>query len=225
MLRIPGVGGVTIQRLLADLEPQQVFETSSANLRALGFSEKIIEALQKPDWEQVEQDLLWLQQPNNYAITFDDQAYPPQLKEISNPPPILFVKGDVSLLLEPQIAMVGSRNPSSSGVKTAIEFAQALAAAGLTITSGLALGIDAASHQGALNVNGSTIAVVGTGLDRVYPASHNNWRLKLLNMGLWFRSFRWERMRKPIIFRVGIGLLVVCVWVCWWLRRRNRAVL
>jgi DNA processing protein len=217
MLRIPGVGGVTIQRLLAHLEPQQVFETSSANLRGLGFSEKIIEALQKPDWEQVEQDLLWLQQPNNYAITIDDQAYPPQLKEISNPPPILFVKGDVSLLLEPQIAMVGSRNPSSSGVKTAIEFAQALAAAGLTITSGLALGIDAASHQGALNVNGSTIAVVGTGLDRVYPASHKQLATEIAEHGALVSEFplgtnakadHFPR-RNRIISGLCVGLLVV----------------
>jgi DNA processing protein len=94
------------------------------------------------------------------------------LRQIADPPPVLFVKGDVSLLNYPQLAIVGSRNPSPVGAETSYAFARSLSACGLTITSGLALGVDAAAHRGALDGNGATIAVTGTGLDRVYPAQH-----------------------------------------------------
>ena len=92
--------------------------------------------------------------------------------QLPDPPPLLYAHGNIELLCMPQLAMVGSRNPSSSGRQTATDFARHLGAAGLVITSGLALGIDAASHQGALDAGAGTIAVTGTGLDRVYPASH-----------------------------------------------------
>lgn len=138
----------------------------------LGFSEKLVDALQTPPWQRVEEDLHWLDQVDNFAFTLEDAAYPDQLKEIADPPPVLFVKGRPDLLQQPQLAIVGSRNPSGVGAKIATEFAHAMAAAGFVITSGMALGIDAASHQGALNAGGLTIAVAGTGLDRVYPARH-----------------------------------------------------
>ncbi|MCK9606673.1 MAG: DNA-processing protein DprA [Methylomonas sp.] len=172
LARIPGVGPVAVQRLLAALPVEQIFKASRTTLQGAGFSEKLVAALQNPPWELVEQDLVWLEQPENAAITIEDADYPEQLKEITDPPPILFVKGQSDILHRPQIAMVGSRNPSNIGVKIAIEFAQALAEAGFVITSGMALGIDAASHRGALNAGGLTIAVAGTGLDRVYPACH-----------------------------------------------------
>lgn len=161
-----------MQRLLALLPIERIFQASRATLLGAGFSEKLVAALQNPPWELVEHDLIWLEQPENYAVTLDDPAYPEQLKEIADPPPLLFIKGRPEFLHRPQIAIVGSRNPSSVGIKIAIEFAQALAEAGFVITSGMALGIDAASHQGALNTGGFTIAVAGTGLDRVYPACH-----------------------------------------------------
>lgn len=217
MLRLPGIGGQTIMRLLAHYEPNQVFGASRASLTALGFSEKVAETLQKPDWAQVEQDLEWLSQPENHVLTLHDAGYPARLKEISNPPPVLFVKGHAELLSEPQIAMVGSRNPSAVGLKTAVEFAQALSAAGLTITSGMALGIDAASHQGAINVNGRTIAVAGTGLDRVYPACHKRLATQIVERGALVSEFppgvaakasHFPR-RNRIISGLCLGLLVV----------------
>ena len=172
LLRTPGVGPQTLQGLLVHFSAEQVFLASRSALSGIGLSDKIIEALQNPSWDLVEQDLRWLEMSENHVLTIEDEAYPQQLKEIANPPPVLFVKGDPGLLSKPQIAMVGSRNPSNIGIRTATEFAQALAEVGFVITSGMALGIDAASHQGALNVGGHTIAVAGTGLDRVYPACH-----------------------------------------------------
>lgn len=105
-------------------------------------------------------------------LTRDDPRYPPQLAAVPGCPEALYVSGDPAVLVLPQIAIVGSRSATAAGRETAFEFASALAAAGLAITSGLALGIDAAAHRGALHAGGATIAVCGTGLDRVYPAEH-----------------------------------------------------
>jgi len=130
-----------------------------------------------------------MEQANNSIITIHDAMYPPQLKEIPDPPPILFVCGNAELLSSPQIAIVGSRNPSTMGKETAFSFAKSLSQAGFVITSGLALGIDAASHQGALNAGGTTIAVAGTGLDRVYPARHIHLATDIANTGALVSEF------------------------------------
>jgi len=172
LVRVAGVGPQTIQRLLAHFDISQIFQASRASLSGIGLGDKQIDGLQNPPWDLVEQDLQWLTNPDNHVLTLLDARYPPQLKEISDPPPVLFVKGNPDLLMRPQIAVVGSRNPTQVGIRTALEFAGAISEAGFVITSGLALGIDAASHQGALKAGGFTIAVAGTGLDRVYPASH-----------------------------------------------------
>ena len=103
-------------------------------------------------------------------LTYRDPEYPSLLKEISSSPPMLYVRGDISMLSFPQIAMVGSRNTSSNGRQTAESFSSELAANGFVITSGLALGIDASAHKGAIKAGGKTIGVIGTGIDRVYPA-------------------------------------------------------
>jgi DNA processing protein len=189
IVRTPGIGSQTLARLLTQLDIEQVFSASRATLSALGLSDKIIQALQVPNWALIETDLDWLNQTQNYAITLEDVNYPPQLKEISSPPPVLFVKGQIEILGQAQIAMVGSRNPSTQGAKIATEFAQALAQAGFVITSGMALGIDAASHQGALNVNRPTIAVAGTGLDRVYPACHKQLATQIVEVGALVSEF------------------------------------
>lgn len=183
------MGPVAIQRLLTEFSPAQIFQASRAGLKSVGLNEKLVDALQDPPWDLVEQDLQWLEQPENFALTLADATYPEQLKEISDPPPVLFVKGRPDLLSQAQIAMVGSRNPSNIGVKVAIEFAQALAQSGLIITSGMALGIDAASHQGALGVGGHTIAVAGTGLDRVYPACHKELATEIVSKGALVSEF------------------------------------
>lgn len=148
-----------------------------------------------PDWVMsdhpgIERDLNWATQANHHILTLLDPDYPPILKQIHQPPPLLFVQGNYLLLKQPQIAIVGSRNPSALGLQLSFTFAQQLAAAGLVITSGLALGIDAASHRGALavagnqkvsnpdlqsgaaNQSGKTIAVLAHGLDLLYPPQH-----------------------------------------------------
>jgi DNA processing protein len=137
----------------------------------------------------IDYDLEWLEQQNNGVLTFNDTNYPLQLKEIADPPPILFVRGNPDLLSLPQIAIVGSRNPSALGKETAFSFARTLSLYGFVITSGLALGIDGASHRGALNAKGYTVAVAGTGLDRVYPARHKELATEIVNTGVMISEF------------------------------------
>ena len=113
--------------------------------------------------------LAWLEREGQHLLMFDQPGYPSLLAEISDPPPLLFVAGDPTILEKPQLAMVGSRRASRPGMDTAAAFSRSLAGAGFVITSGLALGIDAAAHQAALDVGGQTIGVLGTGLEKFYP--------------------------------------------------------
>jgi DNA processing protein len=117
-------------------------------------------------------DLEWLGQSGTVIVLSTEPGYPPLLRQTSGAPAALYVQGSVPLLATPQLAMVGSRSPTPAGRSTAREFAAWFARAGFTVTSGLATGIDAASHEGALKVDGATIAVFGTGLDRVYPSAN-----------------------------------------------------
>ncbi len=152
-------------------------------MRAAGLSDTSVDALRKTATTGVERDLEWLQQPGNQLLTWQHPHYPVLLAQLPDPPLLLYVHGDVTLLGEPQLAMVGSRNPTASGQATATDFARHLAAAGLVITSGLALGIDTASHGGALDARAPTIAVTGTGLDRVYPASNRELARRIAEHG------------------------------------------
>lgn len=113
-----------------------------------------------------------LQAVNADVISIADARYPPLLKTIADPPPLLYVRGDPSMLRRPQLAMVGARRASAAGLKAAEKLAIAAVNAGLGVTSGLALGIDGASHRGALAAAGSTVAVLGCGIDNIYPARH-----------------------------------------------------
>ena len=180
--RVPGLGPATLSRLLQQFEsPQQILD--NPNL-AQDLSASVMDGLRRPDWQQVEADLAWLEADHRYLLPIDDQRYPALLREISDPPPLLYVQGDVSLLSQWQLAIVGSRNPSASGRQTAFDFSRYLASGGLTITSGLAAGIDGAAHQGALAAGGKTIAVVATGLDRVYPAKHRDLAHQISEQGV-----------------------------------------
>jgi DNA processing protein len=130
----------------------------------------------RPDSNKIASSLRWLEQSREHnIITLIDPAYPPQLKKIHDPPPVLFVKGKLAALKTPQLAIVGSRNASAYGMQLAEDFASHFAKLGISVTSGLAVGIDAASHRGVLKVaHACTIAVVANGLDIVYPAAHKN---------------------------------------------------
>ena len=170
LLHTPGVGPVLFRDLLQRFgSPQRVLSEAS---RRDGIDPKLREALRNPDREGVEQDLRWLEAEDTWLLTCLDPAYPAPLNDIAGAPPLLFGRGDMALLATPQLAVVGSRNPTPAGAETARDFARHLATSGLTITSGLALGIDGAAHRGALEGGGQTIAVMGTGPDRVYPARH-----------------------------------------------------
>lgn len=191
---------------------------TDAGRKKMGLSAEEIAKLKYPDWSIVDQDLLWSEQEGHHIITIDDDAYPPLLKEIANPPAVLFAIGDLQLLKSPQLAMVGSRNPTPVGIETAFNFAVELVNAGFVITSGLATGIDAASHKGAIAGFGKTIAVMGTGLKYIYPASNSKLAQEIVESGgvllsefpLAARGKSWHfPLRNRIIGGLSIGTLVV----------------
>jgi len=213
LLRLPGIGPVTLQSLLTgDRCAHELLNNPPA-----GIPERLRQRLKQPDWLAADQDMQWLSQPGNHFLPITDPRYPAQLKTIADPPSALFVHGDLSILSTPQIAMVGSRNPSTGGARTAHDFALHFAATGLTITSGLAMGIDAASHQGALAAEGTSIAVTGTGLDRVYPASNRELAHQIANHGALISEFPPGTPPRPghfprrnrIIAGLSLGTLVV----------------
>ncbi len=184
LMRAPGLGAHGLAALINRVQsPSELFHSPAARLVTLGIKRRTVDYFLSPRWREIDADLEWLRQPNNHLITLHDPRYPVLLKEIHDPPPALFVHGDPEALLAPQLAMVGSRNPTPSGRETARNFAAHLAAAGLTITSGLAVGIDGASHEGTLDAGGITIAVAGTGLDRVYPARQRQLAHRIAEQG------------------------------------------
>lgn len=138
--------------------------------RSLGLPACCAEARRSPRVrDSAQHALAWLEREGQHLLMFDQPGYPSLLAEISDPPPLLFVAGDPTILEKPQLAMVGSRRASRPGMDTAAAFSRSLAGAGFVITSGLALGIDAAAHQAALDVGGQTVGVLGTGLEKFYP--------------------------------------------------------
>jgi DNA processing protein len=159
----------------------------------------------------------WLDDPDHHLIAWDDADYPPSLLELGHAPPALFHLGRRELLARRAFAIVGSRHGTAQGRETAREFAHALASAGLTIVSGLAIGIDAAAHEGALGSDASTLAVVGTGLDRVYPARNRDLAKRIAREGALVSEYlpgtppRREHFpqRNRLISGLACGVLVV----------------
>ncbi len=213
LLRAPGIGCQTLNPLIAHAGSARALiaappADSPARLR---------EYLRRPDQAGVAQDMAWLAQPGNHLLTLSDPAYPARLRAIPNPPSALFVHGDPALLGMPQLAIVGSRNPSTGGRRNAHDFAAHLAAAGLVISSGLAIGIDAEAHRGALDADGLTLAVTGTGLDRVYPARNQSLAHAIASDGALVSEFPTGTPPMPgnfprrnrILAGLAIGALVV----------------
>lgn len=179
---LPGIGPRKFLRWLDCFSDIEAFFTAAIDeWQAAGMTAKDIHALRHPDWRAVEKDLRWSEGEGCHLLALPQQDYPKPLKEISDPPLILFVRGDKTALSHTQIAIVGSRHATPYGLKNAKEFAYYLAQAGFTITSGLALGIDGASHRGALAAQGVTIGVAGTGLRHVYPSSHQSLVTEMIN--------------------------------------------
>jgi DNA processing protein len=217
LLHAPGLGPQTYRKLVGAFgTAAQVLSASREQLLRHGLKADTIDALLQPDAAAIETDLRWAEQDGNHILTPDDPRWPALLHEIADAPIALFVRGQPERLNDLQLAIVGSRNPSASGRQNAHDFAAHLAAAGFTITSGLALGIDAAAHRGALET-GCTIAVTGTGLDRVYPATHrdlahaiaeNGALVSELPIGVGVQRNHFPR-RNRLISALSIGTLVV----------------
>jgi len=207
----------TYQLLKAFGSAEAIFAASHANLRKVVSDDIANQIKAETVSDQIKITLEWLAEPNNHLITLADEDYPRLLLETPDPPPILFAKGQLSCLQQPSIAIVGSRNPTAQGEKNAHDFAMLLAEFGFTIVSGLAIGIDAAAHRGALASNGKTIAVVGTGLDIVYPAKHRELAHEIIKQGLLISEFSLGTPSLPQNFvqrnRVISGLSMGCLVV------------
>lgn len=215
---VHGLGAQTFCLLLKTFgSPANVYAATTKLLKEV-VSEKIATAIAQGINEQAIADASqWLSNSNNHLVTLADPYYPKALLEITDPPPFLYAKGNLALLNQTSIAIVGSRNASVQGEKNAEAFAHDLCGYGLCIVSGLALGIDAAAHRGALKANGATIAVVGTGLDIVYPAKHRDLAHQIAERGLIISEFSLGTPSKPQNFpkrnRIISGLSMGCLVV------------
>ena len=219
--RISGVGSKKFQLLLSHFgSPQAVFLANATQITQAGVSQKIANAIsdEKQNDESTTPDLTWLTaSENHHILTLECEEYPERLKQINDAPALLYVHGNLSILQDPQLGVVGSRNPTQSGQNNAYEFSKYLAQTGMCINSGLALGVDGAAHQGAIDGNGPTIAVIATGIDRVYPAKHRALAHQIVKNGAIISEFpvgthpdsRHFPRRNRIISAMSYGVLVV----------------
>ncbi|CEK11881.1 DNA-processing protein DprA [Legionella hackeliae] len=188
--KIPFVGPRTITKLLLKWPNlEELFRLSQQELEQAGIPSRMAQAIKTFNFKDIQLDLCWAEKSGHHLLTIEDVNYPSLLKEIADPPAVLYAIGELSCLLQPSIAMVGSRKPSAIGGETARRFAMELATNQLTIVSGLALGIDAQAHEGCLEVNGKTIAVLGTGIDFTYPRQHKILTAKISQTGLLLSEF------------------------------------
>lgn len=169
--RLPEIGPKRFTKLLEAFgSASKAISAPASAWRSLGLPAACAEARRCPQVRDgASHAMRWLERPEHHLLMWDQTDYPALLGQIADPPPLLFVAGDPLILEKPQLAMVGSRRASRPGMDTAAAFSRCLAGAGFVITSGLALGIDAAAHQAALNVGGLTVGVLGTGLENFYP--------------------------------------------------------
>ena len=216
-LRTPGLGpgGLREQLDAAEGDIHVALATLKAQPASLG--EPARAWLNQPDEAQLAADLAWLAQPGHRLLRCTEADFPPQLENIPQPPAALFVVGDASLLLYPQVAIVGARAASAAGKSHAQTFARALAGAGFAITSGMADGIDGAAHLATLDAGAKTLAVMGTGPDRVYPRKHHELARRIATHGALVSEFppgtaaRADHFprRNRIISGLTLGTLVI----------------
>ncbi|MBQ5949451.1 DNA-processing protein DprA [Massilia sp. ST3] len=216
-----GVGSRTARQLLEQLgSPAAIFQAGARALAEFATPAQV-RALCAPPSPELAQLLdttrAWLRQPSHHILTLHDPAYPALLAAIPDPPLLLYIKGRIDLLARPLVAVVGSRNASMQGKAHAEGFARALSEAGLTVVSGMALGVDTAAHEGALAGAGSTIAVIGTGIDRVYPARNRALAHRIAQDGCIVSEYALDTppvaanfpRRNRIISGLAAGVLVV----------------
>ncbi len=218
LMRLPAITVSRLLRLIKEYgSPSEILEMDSGELEQTGLGQQAIQSLRCPDWRAINNDIEWLQVTGHHFIPWSDDRYPRLLKEITDPPPGLFIKGKPENLNSMQLGIVGSRNPSPAGKENARMFAGQMAQFGITVTSGLALGIDYCAHLGALDENGPTIAVLGNGLDTVYPRQHAELADRIAGNGALISEFitgtpplaaNFPR-RNRIISGLSVGVLVV----------------
>ncbi|UTV27716.1 DNA-processing protein DprA [Photobacterium atrarenae] len=214
---VPNLGGHKIYQLLPHASPRQLCRMSAEELNAIGFKPRQIEALLRPNERRIERCLQWAEGELQTIITLDSPDYPPLLKEIASAPPLLFVRGDPQWLHRPQMAVVGSRSASIDGRESAYAFAASLAVADYVVTSGLALGVDGQAHAGALSTGGATVAVLGSGLDKLYPARHRELAGHIIEQGALVSEFWPDEVPRPqnfprrnrVISGLSVGVLVI----------------
>ncbi|HNA29982.1 MAG TPA: DNA-processing protein DprA [Thiobacillaceae bacterium] len=215
---IPGLGPEAAFRLLtAFATPEAALGAGIAQLAPV-VGDTLARAIHRGvEPAAIAPGMEWLAGPDNHLVTWFDAAYPARLRDIPSPPAWLYVRGDPDWLARPMLAIVGSRHATPQGLRDARAFAQSLSDAGLTVVSGLALGVDAAAHEGGLAGLGSSVAVVGTGLDRIYPARNKALAHRLAAEGALVSEFpigtppksgHFPR-RNRIISGLSLGVLVV----------------
>ncbi|MDX1609915.1 MAG: DNA-processing protein DprA, partial [Halofilum sp. (in: g-proteobacteria)] len=216
----PGVGPATARELLQRFgDAAAICAAGRRALAASGLARGAIDCLLGTAAQtDIERDLEWAGGDEaRHLLPLTDPRYPPRLRTIHDPPPLLYVEGDPEVLAYPMLAIVGTRHPTPAGRETAHAFARHLAGNGLIVASGLALGIDAAAHEGALAADGLTVAVAGTGLDRVYPPGHAALARRIAEQGALVSELpigtRPSReafpRRNRILSGLGVGTLVV----------------
>lgn len=216
--QIPGLGNEGLRRLLQAFgSPEAVLEASISSLSSYVKPSVARAITDGVDSSFLEPLAAWLDDPLNRVLTIADEEYPQPLLNTIDPPLLLYAKGDLSLLNVPSLAVVGSRNATAQGLRNAEAFSRSISDAGFCIVSGMAHGIDAAAHIGALEGTGSSIAVVGTGLDKVYPAANRDLAHRLAAAGCIISEFplgtpplaaNFPR-RNRIISGLSVGCLVV----------------
>lgn len=213
-----GIGPVVCNKLLLEFKnPQTILACDFHTLSSFGLNAVTINTLHAPDLAKINKILDWLSQPLHHLVTILDDDYPELLKSIHSAPPVLFAIGLRQALRFLHFAVVGSRNPTAGGKRLAEEFAAELSKSGLTVCSGLALGIDYHSHLGALQANCATVAVLGNGLNSIYPARHKKIAGQIVENGLLLSEYPPDTKPNPgnfprrnrIISGISMGVLVV----------------
>ena len=215
LLRAPGVGAGGVRELVGRHGSALAAHVAAAREARTGAEARAW--LAAPDAAIIERDLTWLAEPDHHLIVATSEDFPALLRDAQNPPAALFVAGDPACLWSAQIAIVGSRSASAGGLANARAFAKTFAQAGNTITSGLAEGVDGAAHEGALEGDGKTIAVLGTGPDLIYPRQHRDLAQRIVAHGALVSEFPPGTPGKPenfprrnrLIAGLSLGTLVV----------------
>jgi DNA processing protein len=195
----------------------EILAQPRSRLADTGLSGEKCSAITSPDARAIEATLHWLDDDAHHIVTWGADDYPDVFRQIAGPPLLLYVNGDVDALHLPALAIIGSRNPTQGGVRNAHDFAKHLAGRGFAIVSGMAQGIDAAAHEGALEAGGKTVAFLGTGIDRVYPAGNRRLAHAIAENGALVSEYELgaapERWRFPernrLISGLSLGVLVV----------------